>query len=72
MMYNDMRNRQTREQMRREKIKTALMAAALIVLWATLTVYAVSVWAEHPGEQQVDGRTYWASVQIGGDPFGNP
>lgn len=63
------RNRQTREQMRREKIKTALMAAALIVLWGIVSMLAIRTWAEHPGEQPVSGQTYIAAIQMGGDPF---
>ena len=63
------RNRCTREQMRREKIRTAIMAAALIVLWAVMTALAIGTWAEHPGEQPVSGQTYIATIQMGGDPF---
>ena len=65
------RNRCTREQMKREKIKTGLIAAALIVMWVVMTALAIGTWAEHPGEQPVDGQTYIAAIQMEGDPFEN-
>lgn len=65
------RRSKTRNQMKREVIKTIVMSAALIVLWAVLTVWAIGIWAEHPGEQPVSGQTYIASIQMEGDPFGD-
>ena len=62
------RRTRTRNEIKREAIKTAIMAVALIVLWAVLTVYAIGVWAEHPGEQPVSGQTYLASIQMDGEP----
>ena len=66
---NQRRRTRTRNELKREAIKTVIMAAALIVLWAVLTVYAIATWAEHPGEQPVSGQTYIASIQMEGDPF---
>lgn len=60
------RNGQTREQMRREKIRTALVAAAALVLWAVLTLWSIRIWAEHPAEQHISGTVYVASVRQGG------
>ena len=65
------RNRQTREQIKRERIKTALTAAALVVLCVMLAVWSIRIWAEHPGEQQISGKVYVASLQSGGDPYGD-
>ena len=62
------RNRQTRQQRKRETMRMALMAAATILFWALLTVWAFGIWAEHPGEQPVSGRTYLASIQMDGEP----
>lgn len=59
------RRSRTRNQMRREAIKTAFLTVALIVLWAVLTVYALGVWAEHPGEQPVSRADHMASIQHG-------
>lgn len=56
------RNRQTREQRRREALKTAGMVGMLIALWAVLTVWALGVWAEHPAEQPISGRVYVATM----------
>ena len=57
------RRRRTRNQRKREAVKTAVMAVMLFVLCAVLTVWTLGVWAEHPGEQFVDGQTYMASLQ---------
>ena len=63
MRNNDMRNRRTREQKRRERINTALTAVIMVVLWVVLTVWALGIWAEHPAEQHISGREYLASMQ---------
>lgn len=62
------RRTRTRNEIKREVIKTIVMSAALIVLWAALTVYAIGVWAEHPGEQPASGQTYLASIRMEGEP----
>ncbi len=53
----------TRNQIKREVVKTALMAVLLFVMCAVLTVWALGVWAEHPGEQPISGSAYMASMQ---------
>jgi hypothetical protein len=65
-MTNQRRSR-TRYQRKREAIKAAAMAAALIILGGVLTVWALGIWSEHPGEQPVSGVQYIASLQNGGD-----
>ena len=65
-MTNQRRSR-TRYQRKREAIKTAAMAAALIILGGVLTVWALGIWSEHPGEQPVSGQTYLASIQMDGE-----
>ena len=62
---NHQRTRQTREQMRLERISTVLMAAGLIVLCAVLAVWALGIWAEHPAEQHISGTAYVVSVRNG-------
>ena len=62
------RRRQTREQEKRDRIKMALTAAALIVLWAVIAASALDVWTEHPGEQPISGQIYLASIRNGGEP----
>ena len=57
------RRSRTRNEMKREAIKTAFLSVILIVLWAVLTVYALGIWAEHPGEMMIEGREYLASLQ---------
>lgn len=57
------RRSRTRNQMRRETIKTVFLSVILIILWAVLTVYAIGVWAEHPGEQPVGRADHMASIQ---------
>ena len=65
-MTNQRRCR-TRNQRKREAMKTAIMAVALVIMWAVLTVWALGVWSEHPGEQPVSGVQYIASLQNGGE-----
>ena len=64
------RRRRTRNQLKREALKTAAtvaMALLLLFLFSVLTVWALGVWSEHPGEQPVSGVQYIASLQNGGD-----
>ena len=62
------RRSRTRNELKREVIKSALLGAAFFILCAVLTVWAIGVWAEHPGEQPVSGQTYLASIQMEGEP----
>ena len=65
-MTNQRRSR-TRNQRKREAIKTAIMAVLLLALCGLLTVWTLGVWSDHPGEQPVSGVQYIASLQNGGD-----
>lgn len=67
-----MTQRKTRNQIRRENIQTALMAAALMILFAVLMLTSLKIWAEHPAEQPVTGIEYLESIRNGGDLNGNP
>lgn len=62
------RNRQTREQMKRDRIKTALLVGAMVIGWVVCLHLFFEAW-EHPAEQSVDGTVYVASIQMEGDPF---
>lgn len=53
----------TRNELKREAIRTAVLAVVAVILCAVLTVWAIGIWAEHPGEMQVSGREYIASLQ---------
>ena len=53
----------TRNELKREVIKSALLGAAFFILCAVLTVWAIGIWAEHPGEQPISGSEYSASLQ---------
>ncbi len=66
------RNVKTRSQKKREKIQTAVMAAALMILWLMLSVAFFKVWTEHPAEQPVSGVEYLESIRNGGENHGNP
>lgn len=57
------RRMRTRNQIKREMIENAVLAAVAIVLCGLLTVWAIGIWAEHPGEQPISGREYAASLQ---------
>lgn len=57
------RRRRTRNQRRREAVKTTVMAVMFFILCVVLTVWALGVWAEHPGEQLISGSAYMASMQ---------
>lgn len=58
----------TRNQRKRELIQTACMAFALVLMSLMLCTVLVKAWA---AEQPVDGREYLASIQNGGDSYGN-
>lgn len=53
----------TRNELKREVIKTIILSAAVIALWAVLTVYAIGAWTNHPAEQMISGSEYLASLQ---------
>lgn len=57
------RRTKTRNELRREALRTLFLSIVLVALWAVLTVRAIGVWAEHPGEQMVNGSEYIASLQ---------
>lgn len=57
------RRSRTRNELKREVIKSALLGAVFFVLCAMLTIWAIGIWAEHPGEQPISGREYAASLQ---------
>ena len=59
------RNQRTRNQRKRERIETVVMAVACVLLWATVLSMMANAWAEHPAEQFVNGYEYMES--IGGD-----
>lgn len=61
-MINIYSKQKTRNQRKREAVKTAFMAVLLLILCAVLTVWALGVWAQHPGEQHVSGRAYTEAV----------
>ena len=56
------RNRRTRNQIMRERIKKAITAVIRVVILIALTVWALGIWAEHPAEQPVSGRVYMATM----------
>ena len=48
---------------KRERIKTAALAAALVILWLVFAAKALEVWAAHPAEQPVSGMEYMDSIR---------
>lgn len=64
------RRSRTRNQRKREFIRTACMAFAALLLWVMVFSMMVHAWAEHPAEQFVGGYEYMEA--IGGDSYGNP
>ena len=58
--------KQSRNQRKLERRKTAVMVAAMLILWSALLTMMVTAWAEHPAEQPVNGHEYLESIQ-GGD-----
>jgi hypothetical protein len=57
------RRTKTRSELRREALRTLFLSIVLVALVVVLTVRAIGVWAEHPGEQMVSGSEYIASLQ---------
>lgn len=64
------RNKKTRNQRKRERIETAVMSVAAVLIWAMVFSMMANAWAEHPAEQFVGGVAYMET--IGGDTYGNP
>lgn len=60
------RRTKTRNQMKRERIRTAAMALVLMALWLVVASAACKVWATHPAEQPVGGAEYLESIRNGG------
>lgn len=60
------RRTKTRNQMKRERIRTAAMAFVLMALWLAVAAASCKVWAEHPAEQPVNGAEYLESIRNGG------
>lgn len=58
--------KQSRNQRKLERRKTAVMVVAMMVLWSVVLTMMVTAWAEHPAEQPVNGHEYLESIQ-GGD-----
>ena len=62
------RSSRTRDQCKRDRIRTACMAVALVIMWMILCTVMVKAWIGHPAEQPVDGGTYMEAIHvIGGD-----
>lgn len=55
--------RKTREQIKRERIKTAVLAVVLIAAWTALAAWMFVTWVEHPAERPVNGAEYRTYVQ---------
>lgn len=57
------RRRKTRNEIKREAIKNVVMSIAVIIMLAVMTVWAIGIWEEHPGETPVNGAEYLANLQ---------
>lgn len=66
------RQAKTRNQMKREKLQTAMMAAALMIMCVVLMMASLKIWADHPAEQPISGTEYLESIRNGGEIHGNP
>lgn len=58
------RTHKTRNQLRREAVKTAIMVLALLIGWLICTHLFLVAWATHPAEQHVDGSEYLESIGL--------
>ena len=63
------RRHKTRQQQKRERIRTACMAFALLMLWGMVFVMMGKA-LEHPAERTVTYMEHMATM--GGDPYGHP
>lgn len=54
---------ETRNELKRDVIRTVFLTVAIIALWAVLTIKAIGVWTNHPAEQMISGSEYLASLQ---------
>lgn len=56
-------SRRTRNQRKRERIRTAFMALCLMILWILLCNVLANAWLYSPAEQPVNGHDYLESIQ---------
>ena len=68
-MARTRRNPKTRNQLRREAVKTAIMVAVFVVGWLICTHMFLTAWASHPAEQPVSGSEYLQSLQAEVDVY---
>lgn len=54
----------TRNQLKREAMKTALLVLACIIGWLICTRLFLTAWATHPAEQPVNGSEYLESIGL--------
>ena len=66
------RTHKTRNQLKREAAKTAIMALAFIIGWLICTHLFLTAWASHPAEQPVSGSEYLQSLQVEGEVYVYP
>ena len=66
---NSTKQSRSRNQRKRERIQTACMAAALMILWMILCTVMVKAWIGHPAEQPVSYAEHMATIQIIGGDF---
>jgi len=52
----------TRNQIRRNRAKAALMTVAMIAMWAAVTVLTIRA-LDHPAEQPISGSEYRAKIE---------
>ena len=57
-----MERRKTRNQIRRERIKSVLWAVATVLMWAFVAVWMIKVWANEPTISEAEHRAYIESL----------
>lgn len=63
------RRNKTRNQRKREAVKTTVLFLAFILGWLICTHLFLTAWASHPAEQPVGGSAYLESLQTEGDVY---
>lgn len=62
------RTHKTRNQLKREAVKTTVLFLAVVIGWLICTNLFLTAWA-HPAEQPVSGSAYLQSLQGEGDVY---
>ena len=63
---NSMRRSKSRNQRKRERRQTAILAVALIIMWAVVAGMMLKTWANEPSISEAEHQQYIEMLKDGG------